>query len=81
MIPFACLFVCGLMVSMQGLLMLVWPRKYTDVLNWYFAVIRSSRRVSAERYAHWGFRAQGLLLFLMSFAIYYAVWLGIRAHL
>ncbi len=77
MIFFVCLFIGGLAVSTQGLLMLVWPAKFAQVLNWYFAKIRSSRCASAAKYSHWGFRVQGLLLVLVSLIIHYAVWLEI----
>ena len=58
--------------------MFVSPKKYVEILNRCYVMIRSSRRTSTERYARWGSRVQGLLLVFASFLVYYAVWLAVK---
>lgn len=61
----------GLVISLTGLLMFAFPAKYVEIANWYFSKVGLGKPVSPEKYARWTYRFSGLILFFMSFLIFY----------
>ena len=70
----------GSIVSLTGFLMFAFPARYVWVANWYFSKIGFGRPISLEKYSRWPYRLSGLVLFLMSFLIFYEFSLVLRAH-
>jgi hypothetical protein len=61
----------GLVISLTGILMFAFPAKYVGIANWYFSKIGFGKPISFEKYGQWRYRLSGLMLFLMSFLIFY----------
>jgi site-specific recombinase len=76
-----CFALCGLAISLTGILMFAYPAVYVDVVNWYYSKIGRRRRVSIEKYSRWYYRLAGLMLFLQSIVFFYAFWLQVRRYL
>jgi len=71
----------GLVVSLSGFLMFAFPAKYVGVANWYFSKIGFGKPVLLEKYSRWPYRLSGLVLFLMSFLIFYAFAIQLKSYL
>jgi hypothetical protein len=65
-----------LIMLLTGILMFGFPTKYTQLVNWYFAKVGFPKRLSAERYSRWTYRASGLMVLLgATVALSWYVWM------
>jgi hypothetical protein len=71
----------GSVISLAGILMFSSPARYVGIANWYFSKIGLGKPVNGEKYARWPYRLSGLMLFLMSFLIFYEFSVQLRAYL
>lgn len=78
MLFFLCFGLLGLTITITGFLMFALPDKYEAIINWYLTKTGLRRRPSTKNYSRWASRFSGFMLFLVSFLIYYALWLQLR---
>lgn len=71
----------GSVISLTGILMFAFPAKYVEITNWYFSKVGLGKPVSLEKYARWPYRLSGLILFLMSFLIFYEFSVQLKLYL
>jgi hypothetical protein len=71
----------GVVISATGFLMFAFPAKYVGIANWYFSKVGFGRPASIEKYARWTYRLSGLMLFLMSFLLFYEFFAQLKVYL
>jgi hypothetical protein len=71
----------GVVISVIGFLMFAFPAKYVGIANWYFSKVGFGKPASLEKYARWSYRLSGLMLFLMSFLLFYEFAVQLKAYL
>lgn len=71
----------GLVIWLTGLLMFAFPSKYVAIANWYFSKAGFGKPATVEKYTRWPYRLSGLVLFIMSFLIFYEFSVQLRVYL
>jgi hypothetical protein len=68
-------------ISATGLLMFAFSAKYVGMANWYLSKVGFGKPASLEKYARRSYRLSGLMLFLMSFLLFYEFAVQLTAYL